>query len=158
MRFGWSGIPKEPGQRVRVLSDTWFRKYLGACASSFPIIGSLPALAVGICDWREKRKLSYIRISRLLSRRADTRALSFALPRSHVRAAAFGSAWLSSPPPPPLPPPRRTAGAGGKQRRRPCGYQTRAWRTTKDDAQLRRGGRGQSGAGRRGVSASAEER
>ncbi|KYQ57639.1 hypothetical protein ALC60_03601, partial [Trachymyrmex zeteki] len=50
------------------------------------------------------------------------------------------SARLGSPslPPSPPPPPRCTAGAGENRRRRLCGHQTRAWRTTKDDAQLRR--------------------
>lgn len=54
-------------------------------------------------------------------------------------AVAVLSARLGSPPLlPPPPPPRRTAGAGGKRRRRLRDHQTRAWRTTKDDAQLRR--------------------
>lgn len=123
---------------------------LAVCHHRF--LATLPA---GICGQREKRQLWHTRISRLLPRSRHPGAILRPPAVSRARGCSrLSSAPLPPPPPPPspslslpppppspspspLPPPRRTAGAGGKRRRRPCGYQTRAWRTTKEDAQLR---------------------
>lgn len=123
--------------RVRVPSDTWFRKYLGACAL-FP--SSAPR-------GPSRRNM---RPERQREKGAPVRSLPLSQPTpGHTilrPPVALSCAQLDSPLPPspllPPPSPRRTAGAGGKRRRRPRGHQTRAWRTTEDDAQLRRELRG----------------
>lgn len=125
-----TGRPDRIGDGV--LLDTWFRKYLGAyIATLFPTPtprAASRALPAGVCSRESGERKG--NISRSLATKIPGCYPSFS--RGSLDCSCLVSSRLGSPPP------WRTAGGtGGKPRRRPHGYQTRAWRTMEDDAQLR---------------------